>query len=249
MCCSVVNESAASAGAGLAVLAAGLGRALSQGWVCAWGMALWRACSRAMGECAAAAARRPGSFKFADHKGQTAGGPACLQNFVYLQKCPLNKLHQAIRRSGKTGAPVKPGRHPQPKLSATALVHVGTEYGRRTGPWPGDNRAEQTSSTSKSKHTMHCGSSAAAKSGESQNRENRWPGSRLSGRSGVPMNSSQSRPPGAAGGHTAACQRTWFRGTLDFLCQVTNDLNQPSHARSGPRPHTKLRLHARAYAH
>ena len=80
MCCSVVNESAASAGAGLAVLAAGLGRALSQGWVCAWGMALWRACSRAMGECAAAAARRPGSFKFADHKGQTAGGPACLQN-------------------------------------------------------------------------------------------------------------------------------------------------------------------------
>ena len=178
--------------------------------------------------------------------GRWAGVPS---KFVEVQKCPLNKLHQAIRRSGKTGAPVKPGRHPQPKLSATALVHVGTEYGRRTGPWPGDNRAEQTSSTSKSKHTMHCGSSAAAKSGESQNRENRWPaGSRLSGRSGVPMNSSQSRPPGAAGGHTA-CQRTWFRGTLDFLCQVTNDLNQPSHARSGPRPHTKLRLHARAYAH
>ena len=96
--------------------------------------------------------------------GRWAGVPS---KFVEVQKCPLNKLHQAIRRSGKTGAPVKPGRHPQPKLSATALVHVGTEYGRRTGPWPGDNRAEQTSSTSKSKHTMHCGSSAAV------NRENR----------------------------------------------------------------------------
>ena len=55
MSCSAArgDNGAVSEGEGLAVLAAGQGRALWREWICARGEALWRACARAMGERAA----------------------------------------------------------------------------------------------------------------------------------------------------------------------------------------------------
>ena len=77
MSCSAASgdNGAVSAGKGLAVLAAGQGRALWREWICARGEVPWRACAPAMGERAAGCRVRTFEIAPATRDCASTGGP------------------------------------------------------------------------------------------------------------------------------------------------------------------------------